>query len=95
MAAGAPFRIAEAVAGLPDDLARPVLAVPIGNPRRRFAVAFYSAHESGTDLNRPERELLAALAHDAEVAYGQVEREALQREIERLKGLIREAARRA
>ncbi len=95
MAAGAPFRIAEAVAGLPDDLARPVLAVPIGNPRRRFAVAFYSGHELGTDLDRAERELLAGLAHDAEIAYGQVEREALQREIDRLKGLIREAARRA
>ncbi len=91
---GAPFPIAEAGAGLPDDLARPVLAVPIGNPRRRFAIAFYSAHEAGTDLDGAERDLLAALAHDAEIAYGQVEREALQREIERLKGLIREAARR-
>lgn len=91
---GAPFRIAEAGAGLPNDLARPVLAVPIGNPRRRFAIALYSAHDSGTDLDGPERELLAALARDAEIAYGQVEREALQREIERLKGLIHEAARR-
>ncbi len=91
----APFPIAEAGAGLPEDLARPVLAVPIGNPRRRFAVALYSAHEAGTDLDSAERELLAALARDAEVAYGQVEREALQREIERLQNLIREVARRA
>ena len=95
VAPGAPFPIAETGPGLPDDLARPVLAVPIGNPRRRFAVALYSAHESGTDLDGPERQLLAALARDAEITYGQVEREALQREIDRLKGLIREAARRA
>ena len=95
VAPGAPFPIADAGAGLPGDLARPVLAVPIGNPRRRFALAFYSAHELGTDLDGAERELLAQLARDAEIAYGQVEREALQREIDRLKGLIREAARRA
>ena len=95
VAPGAPFPIADAGAGLPGDLARPVLAVPIGNPRRRFALAVYSAHESGTDLDGAERELLAQLARDAEIAYGQVEREALLREIERLKGLIRDAARRA
>ena len=95
VAPGAPFPIADAGAGLPGDLARPVLAVPIGNPRRRFALAVYSAHELGTDLDGAERELLAQLARDAEIAYGQVEREALQREIDRLKGLIREAARRA
>ncbi len=90
---GAPFPIAQAGAGLPDDLARPVLGVPIGNPRRRFALALYSAHEAGTDLDGAERELLAALAHDAEIAYGQVEREALLREIQRLNALIGEAAR--
>ncbi len=93
VAPGAPFPIAEAGAGLPGDLARPVLAVPIGNPRRRFALAFYSAHESGTDLDGGERELLAALARDAEIAYAQVEREALLREIERLRGLVGNAAR--
>ncbi len=95
VAPGAPFPIAGAGAGLPGDLARPVLAVPIGNPRRRFALAVYSAHESGTDLDGAERELLAQLARDAEIAYGQVEREALLREIERLKSLIQDAARRA
>ena len=95
VAPGAPFPIADAGAGLPGDLARPVLAVPIGNPRRRFALAFYSAHELGTDLDGAERELLAQLARDAEIAYGQVEREALLKEIERLKSLIQDAARRA
>ena len=64
-----------APARLPDDLARPVLGVPVGNPRRRFAVVLYSAHEAGTDLDGPERDLLGALARDAEIAYGQVERE--------------------
>ena len=46
----APFPIAPGAAGAPDDLARPVLGVPVGNSRRRFAVVLYSAHESGTDF---------------------------------------------
>ena len=73
--AKAPFRIEPGLAGTPDDLARPILGVPVGNPRRRFAVVFYSAHELGTDLESAERALLSALASDAEIAYGQVERE--------------------
>ncbi len=90
----APFPIAPGAAGAPDDLARPVLGVPVGNPRRRFAVVLYSAHESGTDSNSPERALLGALARDAEIAYGQVEREILQKRVDHLEGLLGEAAQR-
>jgi hypothetical protein len=88
-----PFAIPAVGGGLPDDLARPVFGVPVGNPRRRFAIALYSGHEAGTDLDGPERVLLAALARDAEIAYGQVERELLQRRVERLESLLGEAAR--
>jgi hypothetical protein len=92
----APFVIPAVGAGWPDDLSRPALGVPIGNPRRRFAIILYSGHEAGTDLDGPERELLGALARDAEIAYGQVERELLQQRVERLEGLLGEmAARRA
>ena len=92
--ADAPFPIPAAGAGrgLPDDLARPVLGVPIGNPRRRFAVVLYSAHEAGTDLEEAERGLLGALAREAEIAYGQVERELLQKRVERLERLLGDAA---
>ncbi len=91
-----PFPIgASGLGGAPDDLARPVLGVPVGNPRRRFAVALYSGHEAGTDLEEAETDLLATLARDAEIAYGEVERDLLQRRVERLEGMLGDAARRA
>ena len=72
----APFSI-EVSAG-EVTLARPVFGVPVGDLRRRFAVVLYSGHVVGTDLKEAERQLLGALARDAEFAYGQVERETLQ-----------------
>ncbi len=90
-----PFAIAQRAAGTPDDLARPVLGVPVGNPRWRFAVVLYSAHELGTDLDGAERALLGALARHAEIAYGQVEREMLQQRVEHLESLLRDGALRA
>jgi hypothetical protein len=62
-------------AKLPDDIARPAFGVPVGNPRRCFAVLFYSAHEAGTDLDEAERALLARLARDADISYAAIERE--------------------
>jgi hypothetical protein len=85
-----PFRLGAGEAAdpprakLPGDLARPVLAVPIGNPRRSFALLLYGGHEEGTDLDEAERDLLGRLAHDAEMSYGQVEIETLRKRIERL-----------
>jgi hypothetical protein len=64
----AQFQVEASGANLPDDLARPILAVPIGNPRRCFAIVLYSVHEVGTDLDGEERELLGTLARDAEIA---------------------------
>ena len=55
----------------------PLLGVPIGNPRRCFAVALYGSHEAGTDLSRNERGLLVGLARDAAVAYAHVHNEML------------------
>lgn len=71
---------------VPRDVARPLLAVPVGNPRRCYAVILYSGHEAGTDLDAGERRLLGALAHDAEVAYAQIECEALHSRVIALEG---------
>ena len=91
----APYRVEIAAppdaAGMPEDLARPVLAAPVANPRRCFAVVLYGGHEAGTDLDHAERELLGRLAKSAEIAYAQVEDDtlrtriaALERELERV-----------
>jgi hypothetical protein len=77
---GVPYSVDPATSAdvrLPDGLARPLLGVPIGNPRRCFAVALYGSHAAGTDLNRNERGLLIGLARDAAVAYAHVHNEML------------------
>jgi hypothetical protein len=73
-------------ARLPADLARPVLGVPVGNPRRCYALLLYGGHEEGTDLDEAERELLGRLARDAEISYGEVESEMLRKRIDVLQG---------
>jgi len=78
-------------ARLPHDLARPVLAVPVGNARRCYAILLYGGHEAGTDLDSAERHLLGGLAHDAEIAYAQVESETLQRRVAMLEAELAEA----
>jgi hypothetical protein len=78
-------------ARLPHDLARPLIAVPVGNPRRCYAVIFYSGHEAGTDLDSSERHLLSSLAHDAEIAYAQIECETLHERLAALEGQVAQA----
>jgi hypothetical protein len=68
-------------ARLPEGLARPLVAVPVGNPRRFFAIVLYGGHEAGTDLDQRERELLASLARRAEIAYAYLECEMLRQRI--------------
>jgi hypothetical protein len=80
-----------AAAGLPDDLGRPVLAAPVANPRRCFAVVFYSGHDAGTDLDHAERDLLARLARSAEIAYAQVEDDTLRARITALERALERA----
>lgn len=71
--AAEPYRVGAGAAGLPGDLARPVLAAPVASPRRCYAVALYGGHEAGTDLDHAERALLARLARSAEIAWAEVE----------------------
>ena len=89
-----PFRIrlSQPAPGWPEDLARPVLGATVGDARKVFAVALYSGHEAGTDLDGAEREILAGLARKAEIAYAHVEREALRERVSRLEAKLGEAA---
>src|SRR5271163_399488 len=73
---------------VPRDVARPLLAVPVGNPRRCYALILYSGHEAGTDLDGGERHLLDSLAHDAEIAYAQIECENLRKRVAVLEGQL-------
>ena len=77
---------------LPSGVQRPILGVPVGKADRCFALALYGGHEAGTALDAKERKLLAELAHSAEHAYAQAEREALR---ERIRVLENELARAA
>ena len=87
-----PYAVADVShARLPHDLARPVLAVPIGNARRCYAVLLYSGHEAGTDLDISERHLIGSLAHNAEIAYAQVESETLHRRVAMLETELAQA----
>ena len=76
---------------LPPDLARPVLAAPVGNARRCYAVLFYGGHDAGTDLDLSERHLLGSLAHHAVIAYAQVESETLHRRVAMLEAELAQA----
>ena len=92
-----PYRIDTTDAGrgshvqVPRDVARPLVAVPVGNPRRCYAVILYSGHEAGTDLDNGERHLLGSLAHDAGIAYSQIECDSLRKRVEALEGQLAQA----
>ena len=68
-----------------------MLAAPVANPRRCFAVVLYSGHEAGTDLDHAERDLLGHLARSAEIAYAQVEDDTLRARIAELEHELAEA----
>jgi hypothetical protein len=62
-------------------LARPILGVPVGSPRRCYALALYGGHEAGTDLDSPSATLLGSLARDAEIAHARIESQMLQKQV--------------
>jgi hypothetical protein len=83
LAKGEPFGLDDAAddAGLPSGLRRPILAIPIANRVRCFAVALYGPHASGTDLDSNERAMLGRLGDRAADCYAQLETEDLRRRI--------------
>jgi hypothetical protein len=89
-----PYRIDTTDAGrgshvqVPRDVARPLLAVPVGNPRRCYAMILYSGHEAGTDLDSNEHHLLGGLAHEAGIAYTQIECDTLRKRVTALEGQL-------
>jgi len=60
---------------------RPVLALPIANRFRCYAVVLYGAHISGNDLNEAERRMLAELADLAAAVFTKLDYELLQRRV--------------
>ncbi len=91
---GKPFSLADENGDgieLPSGLARPVLAVPAVNPVRCFAVSLYGPHDSGMDLDRNERAMLARLGAQAAAMYAELENSALRDEVARLERKLRAA----
>jgi hypothetical protein len=79
-----PFDIDEKAAErshLPGRPHRPVLAVPVANRFRCYAVVLYGAHTSGTDLNQDERSMLADLAHLASSVFEKLDHDLLRQRI--------------
>jgi len=66
---------------LPDGPMRPVLALPVANRIRCYAVVLYGAHISGNDLNEAERHMLAELANLAAAVFTKLDYESLQRRV--------------
>jgi hypothetical protein len=77
---------------LPEGLARPVLAVPVGDRFRCVALALYGAHAAGDDLNRDERAMLAELAHKAACVLTKLEHDQLCRRIAELESELKTVA---
>jgi hypothetical protein len=75
--------------GLPAHDRAPCLAVPVrGGTRQGIAVTLFGPHESGTDINADEREMLQELARNAGLGYDRVETELLRREVLQLRAQI-------
>jgi GAF domain-containing protein len=68
-------------AGVPEDAALPVLAIPIVNQHVLVAVVLYGSHTNHTLLDPDEIELLHQLAKAAAVSHQQVRIAMLQREV--------------
>ena len=87
VAKGEPFGVAERSSAhdpLPYGSNRPIFAVPIANPMRCYALAFYGPHASGADLDLNERDMLARLGKNAAAVLAELENAELRRRIDRL-----------
>jgi hypothetical protein len=76
MSRGQPFGLKEQDGDeidLPPGLRRPVLAVPVADPVRCFALSLYGPHAAGTDLDANERAMLSRIARFAAAMYAELE----------------------
>jgi len=89
LALGTPVRLRRGQwrrSGLPADDLSPCLAVPVcGGAKEGIALALFGPHESGSDINADEREMLQELATRAASAYDRTEAELLRSEIRELR----------
>jgi hypothetical protein len=73
---------------LPDGLALPVLAVPIANRFRCFALALYGSHATGADLNHDDRGMLAEIADVAAAVFEKLYVDDLRRRVADLEHVV-------
>jgi uncharacterized protein involved in exopolysaccharide biosynthesis len=71
---------------------RPVLAVPIANRFRCYAIALYGAHTSGTNLNDDERAALAELADLASAVWTNLDNDSLRQRVAALERELKSKA---
>lgn len=75
--------------GLPDDDQMPCLAVPVcGGAKDGIAVALFGPHETGSDIDGDERDMLQEFAARAGMGYDRVETELLRREVRTLQAQL-------
>ena len=66
-------------AGFPAGLEPPIFALPAASRVHCYAVTLYGPHESGTDLDANERNMLSSLGGHAADAYARLENEHLRK----------------
>lgn len=71
--------------GLPDGVARPVIAVPALARSDLYAFALYGAHRDGATLNPEERTLLGDLVANAAATFDHIDAQQAREEIDDLK----------
>jgi hypothetical protein len=69
---------------LPAGQAQPILAVPIADRFRCYALALYGEHANGTDLTHDERAMLARIADEAAAVLAKLETDDLRRKLAEL-----------
>ena len=85
---GEPCIINEATAkdaGFPAGLDMPLLAVPAASHVHCYAISFYGPNESGTAIDRNERDSLQRLGRHAADAYARLENDELRKELAELR----------
>ncbi len=76
----------------PQEEQGPCLAIPVvGGAKEAVAIALFGPHETGSDINSDECQMLQDLASRAAIAYDRVETEILRAEVSRLRTRLAEA----
>jgi hypothetical protein len=91
LAKGQPSTISDEAArkaAFPADLEKPIRAIGAASRAYCYAIALYGPHDSGTDLDANECNMLESLGHQAADAYARLDNEHLRRVIAKLEALL-------